>query len=200
MKQSLKRLVIDSATAYLYLALYEDQDKLASVYQIGRNNHSETLMVELQRLMTEAELKPKDLDEIYVGIGPGSYTGVRIGVVVAKILGYSLNVPIYTVSSLALLASGSSESMIVPWIDARRGYAFIGVYGYDKGVLKVLREDSYADLASFKEHTQGEYVDTNEPRFDIILQSGLYEKVEDVHTLAPIYLRKTEAETNLSKG
>ena len=192
--------MIDSATEYLYLALYDGNDKRCSVFQKGENNHSETLMVELESIFESEQLKPTDIDEIYVGIGPGSYTGVRIGVVVAKMLAYSLSVPVFKVSSLALLASGSSAPTSIPIIDARRGYVFAGVYSFENGILRATVEDTYIQLDKLKDSHNGELVTDSEPCFEVILKSELYQKVEDVHRLAPVYLRKTEAETNLSKG
>ena len=200
MKKSLKRLIIDSSTKYLYLALYDNNEKRTSIYKEGQNNHSETLMLKLQTMMKEQLWNVNELDEIYVGIGPGSYTGVRIGVVVAKILGYSLKKPVFTVSSLALIASAYQGDYIVPWIDARRGYAFLGVYRHLDDKFSVIETDKYIPLEDYESKYANGLVELKEPNFDVILKNKFYQRVEDIHALAPLYLRKTEAETSLSKG
>lgn len=200
MASSLMRLVIDSATEYLYLALYENLQKRDSVYLKGDNNHSETLMVELKRLLEQQGVRPQNLDEIYVGVGPGSYTGVRIGVVVAKILAYSLNIPVYTISSLTLLASSEKSPLIVPYIDARRGYVFASVMRCQEGILTTVNDDAYCNFEELKATVDGTYICAGEPDFAVIYRSQLFVRVDNLHHLAPVYLRKTEAETNLNKG
>ena len=200
MKPLLKRLFIDSATPYLCLAVLEDTKVLDSIYQKGDNNHSETLMPHLEIMLKRQGLKPKDIDEIYVGIGPGSYTGVRIGVVVAKVLAYSLNIPVYKVSSLALLASHYSDEKIIPYIDARRGYAFLASYVQKEGKLSLIEGPVYDELDIWLNQSKGRFVVEGEPDYAKIIVSEIAVKVRDVHMLAPTYLRKTEAEANLNEG
>ena len=129
MKKLLKRLVIDSATKYLYVALYEDNKCLGKYYESGNNDHSTKLMIEIERIFSISNTKVANLDEIIIGIGPGSYTGLRIGVVVAKMFGWNNDIPVRTISSLALMASSyEGEEYILSEIDARRGNSFIGLY------------------------------------------------------------------------
>ena len=136
MKKSLKRLVIDSATKYLYVALYDDFECVSKYYEAGKNDHSVKIMPEIERLLKSNELKVKDLDEIYVGIGPGSYTGLRVGVVIAKMFGWNNSIPVFTVSSLAMMASSVNENgLVLPEIDARRGNSFLGLYDVENGYI-----------------------------------------------------------------
>ncbi|MFP4286179.1 MAG: tRNA (adenosine(37)-N6)-threonylcarbamoyltransferase complex dimerization subunit type 1 TsaB [Candidatus Izemoplasmataceae bacterium] len=199
MSQSLKRLVIDTATNYLYLALYEDNKKLESIYQLGHQDHSITLMIELQKLLTHQKVSPKDLDEIYIGVGPGSYTGIRIGVVVAKMLGWSLKKAVFTVSSLALMASSvQSDGVIMPFIDARRGYVFTGLYEHNNGKLKQCIKDAYTHFESFKASNDYQcLIDKGEADMTKLFNTDLVSKVDNIHQLSPVYLRETEAERQL---
>lgn len=200
MKQSLKRLVIDSATSYLFIGLYEGVTLIEDFYEEGHNDHSVKLMDQLENLLVRHGLKAKALDEIIVGIGPGSYTGLRIGVVVAKMLAFSLNVPIYTVSSLAMLASNQTkEGLILPWIDARREHAFLGLYKLKNNKLRLIKQEQYTHLPTYKASLE-DYVEVLEgkPNLALLIESNLLTKVEDVHLLAPVYLRETEAERNLN--
>jgi len=200
MKKSLTRLVIDTASKYLFVALYEDLNCVGKNYSEGSNDHSVKLMIEIERIFLESKLKISNVDEIIIGIGPGSYTGLRVGVVVAKVFGWDNNIPVKTISSLALIASSSdSENLILSIIDARRGNAFIGSYkNKDESIISV-QNDHLNNLEEFISKTMEEYVliDSGEPNLEKILNSSLIEEIEDIHSLSPNYLRITEAERNL---
>lgn len=91
----------------------------------------------IEWLLQQAQLKPKDLDEIIVTEGPGSYTGLRIGVTTAKTLAYTLNIRLYGVSSLKAIAAQIqySDAYIIPVINARRQHVYAGVYQWQQGEL-----------------------------------------------------------------
>lgn len=200
MKKSLKRLVIDSATKYLYIGLFEDDVLLGKFYEAGHNDHSVKLMNEIQELFVGNNLKVRDLDEIIVGIGPGSYTGLRIGVVVAKMFGWNNDIPVKTISSLALIASSySGEKLILPEIDARRGNSFLGLYKNAGEGLELVAKEQLTNLENYMNSIQQDFerVSFGEPNIEKILSSKLLNVVEDIHGLNPNYLRITEAERNL---
>jgi len=200
MNKSLKRLVIDSATKYLYVAVFSDFECLGKYYAAGTNDHSVNLMPEIERLLNENSIKVNELDEIYIGVGPGSYTGLRIGVVVAKMFGWNNNIPVFTVSSLALMASGyNGEGLVLAEIDARRGNSFLGLYDICNGYITLQKEEQLVNLEDFKQGIKGEFsvVSNNEPNMEMIIKSKMFLPVEDIHTLNPNYLRITEAERNL---
>jgi tRNA threonylcarbamoyladenosine biosynthesis protein TsaB len=200
MKKSLRRLVIDSATKYLYVALYSDLVCLGKYYEEGNNDHSVQLMKEIERIFKNNECKISDLDEIIIGIGPGSYTGLRIGVVVAKMFGWNNDIKVLSVSSLALMASSViSEKMIIPEIDARRGNSFLGGYKYNGKRLELDIEERMVNLEDFTKSVAKDYqiVSKGEMNLEVILNSNLLNEVKDIHSLSPNYLRITEAERNL---
>lgn len=200
MKKSLKRLVIDSASKFLYIALYEDFKCLGKYYKEGNNDHSVKLMSEIERIFVDNNTKVRDLDEIIVGIGPGSYTGLRIGVVVAKMFGWNNDIPVKTVSSLAMFASSSSfEGLVLAEIDARRGNSFLGLYRKAGKSLFLEDEEKLVNLESYKESVSEsfEVVSKGEPNIEVILNSDVLTLVDDIHGLNPNYLRITEAERNL---
>ncbi len=199
MKKPLKRLIIDTATQFLYVALYEGEQPIDVVYERGQNNHSVTLMPTIEALFDRLTYTIKEVDEIVVGVGPGSYTGVRIGVVVAKMFAWTLEKPLYTISSLALIASSVKNSRVLPYQDARRGNAFLGLYQNDGVKLKRLIEDQHAALDAFVAAHQPQSTSSKgKPDFAIILNSDLMTKADAIHHVSPVYLRKTEAERNLS--
>ncbi len=200
MKKSLKRLVIDSATKFLYIALFDGEVCLTDFYEEGHNDHSVKLMSEIENIFLANGLKVKDLDEIIVGVGPGSYTGLRIGVVVAKMFGWNNDITVKTVSSLALIASSySGDKLILPEIDARRGNSFLGLYKNDGKGLKLVKNEELHNLDEYKELIKKEYevVSFGKPDIIKLLHSNLLTEVKDIHSLNPNYLRITEAERNL---
>lgn len=200
MKKLLKRLVIDSATKYLYVALYEDNKCLGKYYESGNNDHSTKLMIEIERIFSINNTKVANLDEIIIGIGPGSYTGLRIGVVVAKMFGWNNDIPVRTISSLALMASSyEGTEYILSEIDARRGNSFIGLYKNEGKGLVLAKEEILMNLEEFKNSIENPYIvlSKGEMHMEKILNSNLLLDVSDIHSLSPNYLRITEAERNL---
>ncbi|RIM55428.1 tRNA (adenosine(37)-N6)-threonylcarbamoyltransferase complex dimerization subunit type 1 TsaB, partial [Staphylococcus arlettae] len=131
-------LLLDSSNQPLSVAVMEDDDVLASRTNGEKVNHSIQLMPTVKMLLEEANLTPQQLDAIIVAKGPGSYTGLRIGVTTAKTLAYTLNIPLYGVSSLQALAAtiDAQEKTIVPICNARRGFVFAGIYQWQNGKLK----------------------------------------------------------------
>ena len=200
MKKSLKRLVIDSASKFLYIGLYEDLECLGKYYAEGNNDHSVKLMSEIENIFRKNNVKVKDLDEIIIGIGPGSYTGLRIGVVVAKMFAWNDDIPVRTVSSLAIYASSiTTEGLILSEIDARRGNSFLGLYKKVGKTLVLADDEKLINLEEYKESIKESYevVGSGEPNLEVILNSDITTLVKDIHGLNPNYLRITEAERNL---
>lgn len=200
MKKSLKRLVIDSASKFLYVALYDGAECLGKYYEEGHNDHSVKLMSEIERIFVSNNVKVKDLDEIIVGIGPGSYTGLRIGVVVVKMFAWNDDIPVKTISSLAMYASSvGSEGLILSEIDARRGNSFLGLYRKAGKTLVLVDEEKLTNLEEYKNSIKENYeiVSSGEPNLEVILNSDITTLVKDIHSLNPNYLRVTEAERNL---
>jgi tRNA threonylcarbamoyladenosine biosynthesis protein TsaB len=199
MSKLLRRLAIDTATDYLYVALSAGDKVIESYYQPGKRDHSVKLLQEIERMFKKYDWQVSTLDEIIVGIGPGSYTGLRIGVVVAKVFGWNNNIPVKTVSSLALLASAyQGDSLILSEIDARRGNAFLGVYQNTREGLKLVMQERLTNLQTFMDSLSSSFVRISygEPDLLKILSSNLLEEVKDIHLLSPNYLRLTEAERN----
>jgi len=135
-------LGIDTSTSYLSVALVEsddyDSEEIGSVQEKTQNNQSEILLSRIETLLNKHGYKPTDLEKIAVAIGPGSYTGVRVGVTVAKTLAYALNIPVTPMSSFIPMRYTPNHSDItVPMIDARRGTVFAAAFGLtlDEGYL-----------------------------------------------------------------
>jgi len=214
-------LAIDTSTGILSVALVQGDDVLATVDEQTKNNQSEILMSRIERMMARHQLQPIDLERIAVAVGPGSYTGIRVGVAAAKSLGYTLDIPVVGVSSLEVMAQGAGAGIVVPMIDARRGTVFAGAYDQGKSLIP----DGHYDLedllgklnvkqdrlifvvdgaAVYKERLSkiAHAVIMVECDFDRskaeILARLAHDLLpqENIHQLVPNYLRKTEAELN----
>lgn len=123
-------LAIDTSNQVLGLALVSENQVIGEYITNVEKNHSTRLMPAVEQLMKDCNLVPSDLDKIVVANGPGSYTGVRIGVTTAKTIAFALNIPVIGVSSLEALALQGQffEGLICPFFDARRGLVFTGLY------------------------------------------------------------------------
>jgi tRNA threonylcarbamoyl adenosine modification protein YeaZ len=110
-------LAFDTATAVATSALVDGDEVLGE-----RASRAQTLLEDVDALLRQAGAHPSDLDRLAVGLGPGSFTGVRIGLAVARGLALSLDVPGSGVSTLAALAAGAPEAL--PVVDAKRREVF----------------------------------------------------------------------------
>ncbi|HOP57082.1 MAG TPA: tRNA (adenosine(37)-N6)-threonylcarbamoyltransferase complex dimerization subunit type 1 TsaB [Bacillota bacterium] len=202
MPKSWKRLAIDTATDYVYLSLIENDREKENIIKSGNHDHSVTTIPLMAELLERNGWKLNELDEIIVGIGPGSYTGVRIGVTIAKMIGYLNHIKVSAVSSLALLASGSEAKIIVPLIDARRQNAFIAAFKQNNGKLEYMKPDCLANKEEFLDGMKPmdyEVVDSGKYNIEKIITSGLLISIENIHELVPNYLQMTEAERNIQQ-
>ncbi|MBM7573619.1 tRNA (adenosine(37)-N6)-threonylcarbamoyltransferase complex dimerization subunit type 1 TsaB [Aquibacillus albus] len=123
-------LAIDTSNQTMGVAIVKD-DKLAAEYSSNvKKNHSVRLMPAINQLMSDVGLQPNELDKIVVAKGPGSYTGVRIGLSTAKTMAWSLGIPIVGISSLEITAQQGVmyPHQICSFFDARRGLVYAGLY------------------------------------------------------------------------
>lgn len=137
-------LAIDTSNYALGVALLEDNQVLGEYITNLKKNHSVRIMPAIQTLMKDCEKVPADLTKIVVAKGPGSYTGVRIGVTIAKTLAWTLKIPLVGISSLEILASGVGryfDGYVSPLFDARRGQVYTGLYQYQHDELQTIEED-----------------------------------------------------------
>ena len=217
-------LAIDTATKIGSVALYDD--KIGVIGEINlyvKVNHSNVIMDAVDSLFKLSGLNIKDVDRIAVTIGPGSFTGIRIGTAIAKGLAYSLKKPIVGVNELDVLAhmGENREDIIVPLIDARKERVYFSKYRYIDNIL--LREKEYKDgeLRDVLEDLKGKKVTfigdgatVNEklineilekdyniyskansiPRAGVAAQISLHLPEDNLYTLEPLYVNKSQAE------
>lgn len=132
-------LVFDTATPATVVALVRPDGTAAQARHDPepgeRPGHVEQLLPLAQGLLDRAGLSFGDLDRIAVGTGPGTFTGLRIGVATARALAQAAGAELVGVSSLLTLAAGAGEDRVVAVLDARRGEAFVGVYEHGEAVV-----------------------------------------------------------------
>lgn len=141
----MKILSITTATNHLSVAL-NDGDKIVEKNEEDHRNHSEHLDPLITELLKENNLTLKDIDRFAVAEGPGSYTGLRIGITTAKMFASILNKDLVGVSTLAALANGVNDGVIVSELDARNKNFFAGVYRKVNGKLENLVPDGHYHL------------------------------------------------------
>lgn len=144
-------LGIETANAPLSIAIVKDGKILAEVVQNIKVTHSVGAMSAIEELFNKTDIAPTDIDAIAVSEGPGSYTGVRIGVTLAKTLAWTLKKPLVGVSSLQVLAGNVRhyDGYVCPVIDARRRNVYSAVYKAPN--LDVVIPDAHAEIANLLE-------------------------------------------------
>jgi tRNA threonylcarbamoyladenosine biosynthesis protein TsaB len=126
-------LALDTSTLHLSMALAEVGPELRLLAEADFSpgvNHSVLLPTEIEKLLASAGRSLRDLSGFVVGTGPGSFTGLRIGIATVKGLAFALRIPTVGVCSLEAMAweAGPSEELLVPALDARRGELYLGLY------------------------------------------------------------------------
>jgi len=194
----MKTLALDTSHSYLTIALIEDDLLIASIQKPAFKQQSETIMVEIDRMFKEAGWKPDDLKALVITDGPGSYTGLRISMTVAKVLGLIQGIQLYTISSLQLLAGTVPNVYAV--MDARAKRVYLG--HYKNGNLVVEDLAISIDEATFNLDPDAIFVGDahllNQKAIEVdcaqhfIQLRSQWTKVENVHTLVPRYLKSTD--------
>lgn len=138
----MKVLAIDTSTVIAAVAVMDDE-KLLGEYSINnKKTHSQKLMVMVNEIMKNLDLKTSDIDIFAASIGPGSFTGLRIGVATAKAMAYAMNKPVVGVPTLDALAYNivTSRSVICPILDARNNQVFTALYESDGKKLEKMTD------------------------------------------------------------
>ena len=152
-------LNIDTATDIAYISLSRDGEILGEISNANQKDHGSFLQPAIEALLQKTSIALKDLDAVAVAAGPGSYTGLRVGMASAKGLCYALNKPLINISTLEILAFAAikisaeitaNKALFCPMIDARRMEVFTALYDENLRIIKepcatVLNENSFAN-------------------------------------------------------
>jgi len=129
----LKILAVDTSSLAATVAIMNDGMLLGEYTIIHKKTHSQKIMPMISELMKSVEVKPSDIDIYAASSGPGSFTGLRIGVTTIKALAYAVNKPVVSVPTLDALAYNipMTESYICPILDARNNQVFTAIYKWE---------------------------------------------------------------------
>ena len=149
-------LAFETTAKACSVAIHDGQKLLAESYQNSGLTHSQTLMVMAQELLKVCGKTSADVSHLAVAAGPGSFTGVRIGVSAAKGFAWGAELPVYGVSTLEAMARwlGIMDGHICCCMDARRNQVYNAIFLADGGSLERLCEDRAIALADLKEELE----------------------------------------------
>ena len=145
----MKILAFETSAKAASVAITDNGKLLGESYQNTGLTHSQTLMVMAEDLLKACNLSVKDVEAVAVAAGPGSFTGIRIGVAAAKGVAWGAELPCYGVSTLEAMARnlGIWNGYVVPAMDARRSQVYTAVFHAEKGILSRVEEDMAISLA-----------------------------------------------------
>ncbi len=204
----MKVLYIDTTTSYLYTGLVVDGKLIAEIKKEFGKDLSRQALPKISDMIKEAKLKPTDIDKIMVVNGPGSFTGIRVGVTIAKTFAYTLKKEVVTLLSLEAMAISNKKENVfkIPIIDARRGYIYGAIYNQENVPilkpqyisLEALKSAANYLLEDFEYISNQEFTDLKvesyNPNIEKIVNALISREGTNPHAINPIYLKQTEAE------
>jgi tRNA threonylcarbamoyl adenosine modification protein YeaZ len=188
-------LVLDTSTEFLFCALIPEHKQYIWSSSSAQKLHAELCVSTVEDLCNKLQVKPQDIREVIVSIGPGSFTGVRIALTVAKIFGYALNIPVFPLSTLAMYASAYADVLIT--IPARNKRLYAGHYQQNKLIGDEMVMDEQ-DLQTWKQqHPATVAISPQDVFFNpqlmieaIIKIKHTLKPVGNIHHLKPFYFKE----------
>ena len=190
-------VILDSSNSYLSVAIANDDTIIDQISYEAWQRQSELMIPELDKLLKRNNVTRHDINKVIVSIGPGSYTGVRIALSIAKVMVLALNVPLYAISSLHAMKDNDNPSICI--INARSARSYVGVY---KGSEVIVQDQimtneqllNYIEVhKDYKLIGDISYLGLEGENKDIL--NGLFElskvlsPVKDTLGLTPVYLK-----------
>ena len=189
-------LLLDSSNKYLSVGLSKDGKVVDSIFYDAWQRQSEVMVQEIDNILKRNKLDKSSIGAVVVGIGPGSYTGVRIGVTIAKTIAYALKIKIYAKSSLSLLKIDDKPTICL--FNARGGRSYFGVYQGNKVLEsdRVITNEEVLDYINkhpdYLLSGDTAQIGKESVTFDVIknlADVNESELVKDIFLLNPIYLK-----------
>ncbi|MBQ6492492.1 MAG: tRNA (adenosine(37)-N6)-threonylcarbamoyltransferase complex dimerization subunit type 1 TsaB [Erysipelotrichaceae bacterium] len=189
-------LCIDTAYKYLTCVLIKDGRIISSYSEECFKKQSEEVFMALKKVFAKASVSPESIDSICISEGPGSYTGVRIAMTIAKVIGEILPCDVYTISTLRLYAAGRENCMVV--MDARANRVYCGIYDRDR----IIMDDTAVAINELdcKDYTvigdgallgkENYYGDLSEA---FLKTRNMWKKADNISYLTPKYLKESES-------
>lgn len=203
-------LYIDTSSSYLYAGIVKDSNLLVEVNENLGYNLSEMALPKIVEMFEKTKLNASDIDKIIVVNGPGSFTGIRVGLTIAKVFAWSLNIPITTITSLeAMAASVNDNRLLVPIIDARHRFVYAAIYDEDSVLLSpsyIKLEELYRKISRECIFITNDSIELNSkkcnyiPNILTIVNNYVDKEAINAHMVNPEYLKLTAAEENKLNG
>ena len=208
-------LGIDTSTKICTCSIFDSENGVIAETSLSvKKNHSNIVMPIIDNLFKISDLNINDIDKIAVAIGPGSFTGVRIALGIAKGLAMALNKPLIAVNELDILEAiaNGNENEIIPLIDARKErvyYKYQGNYiddylinlisNFDKNKKYVFVGDGAINYTNILKDNLGENaivlpMYNSFPRASVLCELALNKEEANIYTLEPEYISKSRAE------
>ncbi len=193
-------LLLDTSTRFLNLGLIVDGQLIEKISEPANRQQSEITMVRIDELFKRHQLSPKTLKQIVISVGPGSYTGIRIAMTIAKVLGSVAGIEVYTLNSLQIYCGVSSKSRLA-LLDARSKRAYVAIYQDAKMILEpqIMFLEEIKAMLDFVDEVVGDAHLIEAEAIDIDFVKQMYQLkeqwqiVEDIDHLVPLYLKKSSS-------
>lgn len=190
-------ILLDSSNTKLAVGIAKNGIVLKSTIYEAWQEQSEHMIPELNEILNAFDVKKEEIDDVMVAIGPGSYTGVRIAITIAKTMGYALQIPVFPVSSLQILKDGTKPSICV--VNARSKRSYVGVYQgnnillfdqimTNEELLKYIEEHPDYSLCGNLSYLGLEGIETNTIN-EMLSLKPFITPMEDSLSLKPVYLK-----------
>lgn len=190
-------LLLDTSDKKLAVAICNDYKVLSFRYYDAWQRQSEYLINEIDTILSDLNIHPLDINQIIVSVGPGSYTGVRISLTIAKIWGFCRDIKVFGVSSLEILKDETKDSICL--INARSNRSYIGIYSKDNRVILkdcILSNDEILDIINKNNYAvcgDTSYLNIKGEENNIFLNmlhiAQHSEPIKDILALKAIYLK-----------
>lgn len=206
-------LFFDTSSDLLKVSLIKENKIIFDKELHTKNDHSSYLVPTIDEAFKSNNIDFKELDEIIVGNGPGSFTGTRISIAVAKTYAFSFNIPVYMISSLEeLIYDNDGYDFYVPIIEEKKDNLYFSIFDKDK---KRVMDDTYSSTEymykkleeldgkillislSNKEYEKYDTVNASINALNIMKNIDVNNEKVNPHLLKPNYIKKIEAEEKL---
>lgn len=189
-------LCIDTAYKYLTCALIKDNEILAAKSYECFKKQSEEVFACLDEVYKQANINKLDIDSICISKGPGSYTGVRIAMSIAKVISQIAKIDLYTISTLQLYASNKENAMVI--LNARADRAYVGVYDKSKTIIpETIMSINEIDPLNYLIVGDGNLIGKDDNYLDLpsafLDTKDSWQKVKNIAYLVPEYLKESES-------
>ena len=192
-------LFIDTSLSDVSIALLKNEEILSLINNNIPGEHSIYVTKYIENILKENNILPREVDEIIVVNGPGSFTGIRIGVTIAKMFAYLLNIRIVTITSLKARIIGRNNDYLLSTIDAKHNNYYVGLY--DEKYNTILEQFMSNEKLNILVKEYNPLVLTEKDNYsieEIVKYSKNFES-QNPHGVNPIYLKLPEAMENNDK-